>query len=380
MDNPRISLVEWGFLEGQRPRHQGKNARLEDHGITIRIPIARLTTEDGSSGFGICRAKPEQLSALVGLHLNDLFDEQDGVREAYFKFEYPIWDLMGQRAGKPIYQLLSRINWQTVKAEPYRVPCYDTTLYFDDLHLESHDEAADLIAQHALEGYERGHRAFKIKVGRGARHMPLEDGTVRDIKIIKAVRRAVGESAPIMIDANNGYNLNLTKRVLAETRECNLLWIEEAFHEDAVLYQDLKVWMMQNDFSVLIADGEGNADPRLVEWAYSELVDIIQYDIYDYGFTKWLHLGRKLDDYKVSLAPHHYGSHIGNYTACHLGGGVGNIMYYEWDTAEMPGLDTSGYSLSEGWMSIPDSAGFGLKLDEAIFQQAVKSSGDVYKG
>ena len=35
--------------------------------------------------------------------------------------------------------------------------------------------------------------------------------------MIRAVREAVGGDCPLMIDANNGYNLNLTKRVLAET-------------------------------------------------------------------------------------------------------------------------------------------------------------------
>ena len=75
-----------------------------------------------------------------------------------------------------------------------RVPCYDTSLYFDDLHLADEAEAAALIAAEAREGYERGHRAFKIKVGRGARHLPLEEGTRRDIAVIRAVREALPAS------------------------------------------------------------------------------------------------------------------------------------------------------------------------------------------
>ena len=58
-------------------------------------------------------------------------------------------------------------------------------LYFDDLHLESTGAAAECIAGEAREGYARGHRAFKIKVGRGARHMPLETGTERDIAVVE---------------------------------------------------------------------------------------------------------------------------------------------------------------------------------------------------
>ena len=51
--------------------------------------------------------------------------------------------------------------------------------------------------------------------------MELEKGTRRDIAIIRAVRKAVGPDCPIMIDANNGYNLNLAKRVLDETADCS---------------------------------------------------------------------------------------------------------------------------------------------------------------
>ena len=62
----------------------------------------------------------------------------------------------------------------------FRARCYDTSLYIDDLHLADDNEAAALIASEALEGKARGHKAYKIKVGRGAMHMPLEQGTHRD--------------------------------------------------------------------------------------------------------------------------------------------------------------------------------------------------------
>src|SRR5690606_30080249 len=112
--------------------------------------------------------------------------------------------------------------------EPLGVACYDTSLYFDDLHLADDAAAAALIASEAREGHERGHRAFKIKVGRGARHMPPEEGTRRDIAVVRAVRDAVGPDAALMIDANNGYTLNIAKRVLDATADCRVLWLEEA--------------------------------------------------------------------------------------------------------------------------------------------------------
>ena len=69
--------------------------------------------------------------------------------------------------------------------------------------------------------------------------MPLQEGTRRDIAVIRAVRETVGPACVVMIDANNGYNLNLSKRVLRETAEDKIFWLEEAFHEDAILYRTL---------------------------------------------------------------------------------------------------------------------------------------------
>jgi L-alanine-DL-glutamate epimerase-like enolase superfamily enzyme len=73
--------------------------------------------------------------------------------------------------------------------------------------------------------------------------MALEDGTRRDVAVIRAVREAVGQAPPIMIDANNGYNFNIARQVLAATADCSIFWLEEAFHEDPVLYRALREWL-----------------------------------------------------------------------------------------------------------------------------------------
>jgi L-alanine-DL-glutamate epimerase-like enolase superfamily enzyme len=373
-DNPRIVAVEWARLEGRRPRHAGSNARLGEHGIVVRVPILRITTADGSSGFGVYHGSPERLGELLGTPFDDLFLGTGAVPERWQPFEYAIWDLAGVRASTPVYALAAAIAGRAVE-EPFRAPCYDTSLYFDDLQLDSEQSAAELIAAEARAGYERGHRAFKIKVGRGARHMPLEQGTRRDIAIVRAVREAVGPAAPIMLDANNGYNLNLTKRVLAETADCSILWMEEAFHEDDVLYRDLREWLTKEHLRILIADGEGQADPRLIQWARAGLIDVIQYDIFGYGFTRWLALGRELDRAGLRSAPHHYGGHYGNYAAGHLAAAIQGFTYVEWDEATTEGLDTSGYAIQDGWVTLPAAPGFGLTLDEAVFQSAIAKDG-----
>jgi len=377
MNNPRIIAIEWGRLEGQRPRNAGSNARLGDHGTTVRVPLARITTEDGARGFGVCRATLEQMAALPGQRITDLFAPTRGATAAGLPFDYPLWDLAGKRASQPVYQLAATVTGRTVDG-PLRAPCYDTSLYIDDLHLESNEEAARLIADEAREGVARGHTAFKIKIGRGARHLPLEQGTQRDIMVIQAVRAAVGAQATVLLDANNGYNLNLTKRVLTETADCNIFWMEEAFHEDRILYLDLQAWLKAQGLAVLIADGEGQASPTLLDWAHEGLINVIQYDIFGYGFTPWLALGQKLDGWGVRSAPHHYGGHYGNYAACHLAGALRRFTYVEWDEATTPGLDATSYAINGGQVSVPDAPGFGVDLDEEVFQRAVAMDGFTY--
>ncbi len=373
MTNAGIDRIEYGTLIGKRPRLAGNNSRIPVHGLEVKLPLIRLTTADGASGFGLGRIGADSAQALLGLPLSDLLSPKGRIKEDAVEFEFPLWDLLGKQKGAPVYELVRRS--EALKGEPLRVPCYDTTLLIDDLHLESNDAGAALIAEEARYGYEHNHRNFKIKVGRGARWMPLEKGTRRDILVVKAVRDAVGPEAKIMIDANNGYNLNIAKRVLTETADCDVFWLEEAFQEDPALYEDLQGWIKREGLSVLIADGEGGAPPELMDWARAGLVDVIQYDIFSHGFSNWLDTGAQLDGWGVRAAPHHYGRHLGNYVSGHLATAVQGFTFVEWDEITTPGLDASAYRVEEGQVVIPDAPGFGLKLEEDVFRAAVKDGG-----
>jgi len=375
MNSAKISAIEWGALVGQRPRQAGCNSRGPVHGNEVQVPLARITTTDGTSGFGACRPLTEQdAHSFLGEPVDDLINVNDGVAPRAASLEFPLWDLLGQRTGRPVYSLLAESAGKTL-SQPPRVRCYDTSLYIDDLHLATDEEGAALIASEARFGYENGHRSFKIKVGRGARHMPLLEGNSRDVAVIRAVRAEVGPDAAILIDANNGYNLNIAKQILAETADCNIFWLEEAFHEDGALYEDLHDWIESEGLSTNIADGEGLASPMLLDYARDGFVDIIQYDIFSHGMTNWLATGAQLDGWNVDTAPHHYGRHIGNYVSGHLAAAVDGFLFIEWDECTTPGLDGSAYQVDDGYVNMPDAPGFALALDEDIFQQAVTANG-----
>ena len=162
MNNAKIAAIEWGTLVGQRPRQAGCNSRGPVHGNEVQVPLARITTTDGMSGFGASRPlSQQQAHAFLGERVEDLIDAGRGVAPRAASLEFPLWDLQGQRTGRPVYQLLAESAGKTV-SEPPRVRCYDTSLYIDDLHLATDEAGAALIASEARFGYEHGHRSFKI--------------------------------------------------------------------------------------------------------------------------------------------------------------------------------------------------------------------------
>lgn len=375
-ESVRIVSIEWTPLKGRRPRHAGSNARQGDHGWSVTFPVCRITCSDGSQGWGYGNPTRDEARSLLGKGLDELFDPKIGATQSGMMIDFPLWDLSGRRAGVPVYQLVADFAGTTlVHKDGLSVPCYDTSLYFDDLHLETHHEAVELVVAQANEGRERGHTNFKIKVGRGAFHMPLQRGTERDIQIVNGLRSALGSEATLMIDANNGYNFNLTHRILQECASSDLYWVEEPFHEDPVLYAELRRRLDKTGNRVRIADGEGIAAPPLITWAEAGLIQVIQYDIFSYGFTPWLTLGQRLDRCQVQSAPHHYGRHLGNYYSGHLFAAIQNFAFVEWDEVSTPEIGAPDYHIEAGHVHIPNRPGFGLELDEERFRHSLANEG-----
>jgi L-rhamnonate dehydratase len=371
--NARIDCIEFAELQGERMRSAGCNARRGVHGKFVTEKIVRVSI-DGSVGFGWSRVTREQARLLVGKSVADLFAPDHGfIREEFRSIEFPLLDWLGQRLKLPVFAVISDAKAGSVA--PLTVPCYDTSLYFDDLHLSNDADAVRLLQAEVAEGIEAGHRHFKIKVGRGGRYMPVIEGLRRDVAIVRGIRELTGPSSHLMVDANNGFNLNLTKDFLAALDDVKLYWLEEAFHEDDELYEDLKEWMNARGMNVLLSDGEGLAAPPIVEWAERGLIDVLQYDICHYGFANWLLLGAKLDRAQVKSAPHNYGSGYGGYASGHIAAAIKGFQFVEWDAVKVNGVDSSAYSIANGMLNVPSLPGFGLQLDKEYYTKKVAENG-----
>jgi L-rhamnonate dehydratase len=366
----KIERIEWARFNARRPRPAGKNARLPDHGINVNVPVARLTA-GGVSGYGWCNVPQDRAKSLIGKTTGELFSEKPPIVRADFRpIEIPLLDWLGRATRRPVYSLMN----PEIKA-PFAVPCYDTSLYFDDLHLKSEEAAAEWMAMEAAEGAAKGHRAFKIKIGRGGMHMPLAAGMSRDIAIVNAIRAQVGPDAKLMVDANNGYNVNLAKQFLEGTEASKVHFLEEAFHEDGELYRVLSEWIAQRGMATLIADGEGDYSRSLLDWAKRGWVDVLQYDIFNPGFSFWLELEPQLHGQGIGAAPHHYGTMLGNYVAPHLAAGIPTWQFAEFDEAKADGMDTSAFRIDAGRIIVPDGPGFGVEFDEKHFMDRTRDGG-----
>lgn len=336
------------------------------------MPVVRVTTSDGLAGFGLGRIDEDLAERVVGLPVSDVWDEQRGVRPSVRGLDIALWDLDGRRTGQPVYRLLGG-------EAPAEVGCYDTTLYFDDLDAglpdTDHAAGAAVIAEEARAGYERGHRAFKVKVGRGGRWMAPDVGLDRDVAVVAAVRDAVGPDCPVFTDANNGFTFNTARAFLARTAASVVGWLEEPFHEDRVLFPALRAWMADEALPVPLADGESGSVEDCRRLAVDHVVDIVQCDILVAGVSGWQSLAPDVQRAGLESAPHHFGLHLGNYVSAHLVAATGGMHWVEWDEAATPGIEVTGYGLAEGRVSLPDTPGFGIELDDAIFARAVAENG-----
>jgi L-alanine-DL-glutamate epimerase-like enolase superfamily enzyme len=366
----KIERIEWARFTAHRPRPAGKNARLPEHGTKVNVPAARITA-GGASGYGWSNVSQNRASELVGRPIGELVAEKIPiVRPDFRSIECPLLDWLGRATKRPVYAIVN----PDVKP-PFAVRCYDTSLYFDDLHLADDAAAGAFMAKEAAEGAAKGHTAFKIKIGRGGMHMPLAAGMSRDIAIVNAIRAQVGPDATLLVDANNAYNVNLAKQFLEGTAASKVYFLEEAFHEDGELYRHLKEWIAKQGLQTQIADGEGDYSPRLLDWAKRGWVDVLQYDIFHPGFSFWLELEPQLHGQGIGAAPHHYGTMLGNYVAPHLAARIPTWRFAEFDEAKCDGIDTSGYRIDAGRIIVPQAPGFGIGFDEKVFADRMREDG-----
>lgn len=359
----RITRIVAFDLPLKRAKVAGKNARLDVHGDTATDAMARFFTNTGVEGIGACRIDEKTARGLLGKNPLEFF-KQDARRMGgpLGNGTMPLWDLAGKLLKQPAYKLLGGAGTE-------RVPIYDGSIYFADLLPQYADRWQERFREEIDQGRDRGHIAFKIKIGRGSKWMPREEGNDRDVAVVETIRKHAGADAILGVDANNGYDLAGAKRFIDRTAAANLAFAEEMFEERVEPCLEFKKHFAEKKLKTLLADGETQSklDPfkPLVE---AKAVDVLQGDMKHFGFEGILDESDMAAPHSILIAPHNWGSLIGYYMQLHVGRAIKNFYRAEHDPLSTDVLVAEGYSIKNGEATVPDAPGFGLSIDDAKFK------------
>lgn len=273
--------------------------------------VLRVATDQGLTGVSQCHGVPaEQVGEIITQGFRDLligadpFDHED-LWEQMFRFAHrpgwgltgwrreaimaaiagvdiALWDLMGKAQGKSVSSLL---GGHATSARAYATGGY----------YEEGKDVPGLVEEVRVYVEENGYDAVKLKVGRGE--------VREDLLRVEAVREAF-PAIEIMLDANQGWDVETAIAAAKAFEPLNLSWFEEPVH----WYDQVDgLRRVAESTSIPVASGEG----ELTRQGCRDLVErggvkIMQFDSTKAGgITEWRRVAAHALAHGVTVAPHH---------------------------------------------------------------------------
>ena len=257
-----------------------------------------------------------------------------------------------------------------------KILLYDSTIYFSDIWFK--DRGVEAVTDECREAVRSGFNAIKIKLGRGDKWMERDAGDERDIEIVNRVREAVGPKVRVMADPNYGYrgHFDAAWKLLSQTKQSNLYWMEEIFPETVDDYRRLREKMADAGIKTLLAAGEHVRDVHVFEQYLKpqRLMDVLQMDIRQGGFLDNIELAKLAAASGAVAIQHNWASQIGSIMAMHLSKAVEAIPMVESDRSTSEVIQADGFHLEDGVMTMPEKAGLGIAIDEKAYELECKPS------
>ena len=372
----RIQRVVGFDLPSKRNKVAGKNARLDVHGDSAVDPMVRIyTNAAGVEGIGVCRTSKEKLAELLGHDPSEFFDaDHHRMRGPLGSQTMALWDLVGRMQDKPVCELLGAAP----VTSPRKVPVYDGSIYFADLLPEFASAWEDRFKREIDMGLELGHRAFKIKIGRGAKWMPRDEGDARDVAVVRLIRQHAGKDVLLAVDANNGYDLDGAKHFADGVGDVNLAFTEEMFPEVVEQCLALKEFYRARKWDTLLADGETQGDLEVFSpFIAAKAIDVLQADMNRFGIEGILTEAQMAHPQGIRVAPHNWGSLLGFYHQLQVAAAIDNFYRAERDPLSSDMLAVDGYTIKDGYVVLPTTSGFGLRINEERFAAEAKVKFDL---
>jgi L-alanine-DL-glutamate epimerase-like enolase superfamily enzyme len=370
---PRIKITNIRIVNLKSVRETGKMEAAWNPGTltTHRIgggSIIEIYTDQGLSGIGPAIDSSALEPAKAQLVGKDPFaiEQLAGPLRYYIgqsprtvsSLEIAVWDVIGKATGQPLYKL-----WGAAKD---RVPAYASMI-----QLSTPDERVRMAVQLKAQGW----KAIKLR----AHYQTLKE----DVRLVEAVRKAVGDDMEIMVDANQAQSFGTWQpgvmwdfqRALETAKELerlNCLWLEEprlryAFDELAELNRLV---------AIPIAGGENNRGVHEYRWMLQQNVfDILQPDIMVAdGVTGFREIAALAKAHNKRLIPHHGGGNLGTIAQLHA---IASWPHAPWiELLHDPPIAayTNGFAIMEnppvvdqqGYLNLPQGAGLGVAINKDL--------------
>jgi len=213
-------------------------------------------------------------------------------------------------------------------------------------------EAPGVVAARELA---HGHESFKLKVG---------FDTQTDLRSLDAIRAAIG-GRRLMIDANQGWDLDQAIAHGRRFADLGLAWLEEPLRAD----RPLDEWRaLQEAMPIPLAAGENmNAIVEFEAAIASGTVRYLQPDAAKWGgISGCLTVARAASAAGRVYCPHYLGGGVGLLASAHLLAAVGGEGLLEIDSNPNPWRDdliAGLMPLSGGRASLSERPGIGLCID-----------------
>lgn len=247
-----------------------------------------------------------------------------------------LYDLFGQRAGLPLYQLLGGARSRIL-----------TSVTIGIVSLE------DSVRQ-AQEFVQAGFRALKIKTGHDWKE---------DVERVKAIRDTAGGEIALRVDANQGYTVQESLKFIRGVKDCQIEFFEQPAPARAL--GDLKIVRDESAIPIM-ADESALSGSDVLNLAFNKIVDMVNVKLMKSGGISGamqaiavaaaggvpVMLGC-MDESRVSIA-----------AALHLACALPGVRYADLDGAFdiVDEVATGGFNVQNGYLVPNDMPGLGVKI------------------
>ena len=326
----------------------------------------KLTTDTGISGWGEALAPvlPDVTGKIVGslftpvllgadpLNIRVLWNElYDLMRDrgyysgfmvdAITAVDCALWDIVGKVTQMPVYQLLGGAYRMSIPA------------YISGLPVEGLEEKVKL----AQSWKDQGFQAIKLHIGYG-----MEE----DIRIMTALRKALGADYKLMIDAHWNYTVAQAVKLARKLEDLDVEFLECPLNpEDLNGYAELSAAV-----DIPVALGESDR----THWQYKDILDkkscdILQPDVGRCGITELMRIAELAELYGRPVAPHLSVGQAGCIAATlHCDAAMYNFYgMQEYQPSIVPVANeflVRPIVCENGHLRLPDGPGLGIEFDE----------------